>query len=79
MGIKRAINYSILSPYSGTGKTTLLCKIIPLLTQKGLRVGIIKHAHHARTHQCRIRGSSGCYICNGAEKMEFDAIPQQLQ
>lgn len=32
--------------YSGTGKTTLLCKVIPLLTKKGIRVGVIKHAHH---------------------------------
>lgn len=32
--------------YSGTGKTTLLCKLIPLLKQHGLRIGVIKHAHH---------------------------------
>lgn len=32
--------------YSGTGKTTLLCKVIPLLKEKGIRVGVIKHAHH---------------------------------
>ena len=32
--------------YSGTGKTTLLSKVIPLLTAKGYRIGIIKHTHH---------------------------------
>lgn len=32
--------------YSGSGKTTLLEKVIPLLTAKGLRVAVIKHAHH---------------------------------
>lgn len=32
--------------WSGTGKTTLLEKIIPLLRQRGLRVGLLKHAHH---------------------------------
>ena len=32
--------------YSGTGKTTLLKSIIPLLKERGLRLGIIKHAHH---------------------------------
>jgi molybdopterin-guanine dinucleotide biosynthesis protein B len=32
--------------FSGTGKTTLLRRLIPLLSQQGLRVGIIKHAHH---------------------------------
>ena len=32
--------------YSGTGKTTLLINIIPLLKKQGLEVGVIKHAHH---------------------------------
>ena len=32
--------------YSGTGKTTLLEKLIPLLTAQGIRIGMIKHAHH---------------------------------
>ncbi len=32
--------------HSGSGKTTLLLKILPLLRQRGLRVGVIKHAHH---------------------------------
>lgn len=34
------------SAYSGTGKTTLLTQIIPLLHAEGLRLAIIKHAHH---------------------------------
>lgn len=32
--------------YSGTGKTSLLVKLLPLFTARGLRVGVIKHAHH---------------------------------
>jgi molybdopterin-guanine dinucleotide biosynthesis protein B len=32
--------------YSGTGKTTLLVKLIPLLKAAGIRVALIKHAHH---------------------------------
>ena len=32
--------------YSGTGKTTLLEQIIPVLRAKGLRIGLVKHAHH---------------------------------
>lgn len=32
--------------YSGSGKTTLLEKLIPLLKQKGIRLGLIKHSHH---------------------------------
>ena len=35
-----------LAAYSGTGKTTLLSKIIAIFRQRGLRVGVIKHAHH---------------------------------
>lgn len=33
--------------WSGTGKTTLLVQLLPLLRQHGLRVAVIKHAHHA--------------------------------
>ncbi len=32
--------------YSGTGKTTLLVNIIPLFKNRGLEIGVIKHAHH---------------------------------
>ncbi|HWA14552.1 MAG TPA: molybdopterin-guanine dinucleotide biosynthesis protein B [Burkholderiales bacterium] len=31
---------------SGSGKTTLLERLIPLLVGHGLRVSVIKHAHH---------------------------------
>ena len=31
---------------SGTGKTTLLKQLIPLLKAQGLRIGLIKHSHH---------------------------------
>ncbi len=33
--------------YSGTGKTTLLTQLIPLLKKKNLRVALIKHSHHS--------------------------------
>ncbi|MEN8260811.1 MAG: molybdopterin-guanine dinucleotide biosynthesis protein B [Pseudomonadota bacterium] len=32
--------------FSGTGKTTLLANLIPILRQSGLRIGLIKHSHH---------------------------------
>ena len=32
--------------YSGTGKTTLLVKLLPLLKLQGLKIAMIKHAHH---------------------------------
>lgn len=31
---------------SGTGKTTLLTQLIPLLKAKNLQIGVIKHSHH---------------------------------
>jgi molybdopterin-guanine dinucleotide biosynthesis protein MobB len=33
--------------WSGTGKTTLLVQLLPRLRARGLRVGMIKHAHHS--------------------------------
>lgn len=35
-----------ISAWSGTGKTTLLKKLIPALCVKGIRPGLIKHTHH---------------------------------
>ncbi|WOT05343.1 bifunctional molybdopterin-guanine dinucleotide biosynthesis adaptor protein MobB/molybdopterin molybdotransferase MoeA [Shewanella youngdeokensis] len=32
--------------YSGTGKTTLLKQLIPELNRRGVRLAVIKHAHH---------------------------------
>lgn len=36
-----------IAGYSGSGKTTLLEQVIPLLVNRGLRVSVVKHAHHA--------------------------------
>jgi len=35
-----------LAGWSGAGKTTLLARVIPLFLRRGLRVSVIKHAHH---------------------------------
>ena len=35
-----------LAGWSGAGKTTLLQRVIPRLLKDGLRVSVIKHAHH---------------------------------
>ena len=32
--------------WSGSGKTTLIEKLIPLFVRRGLKVSLIKHAHH---------------------------------
>jgi len=52
--------------FSGTGKTTLLKQIIPLLKEKGLRVGLVKASHHGfeidrpgkDSHELRMAGAS---------------------
>jgi molybdopterin-guanine dinucleotide biosynthesis protein B len=36
-----------IAAWSGTGKTTLLVQVLPALRARGLRVGLVKHAHHA--------------------------------
>jgi molybdopterin-guanine dinucleotide biosynthesis protein B len=35
-----------LAGWSGAGKTTLLARVIPHLLKQGLRISVIKHAHH---------------------------------
>ncbi|WP_032940205.1 molybdopterin-guanine dinucleotide biosynthesis protein MobB [Citrobacter youngae] len=35
-----------IAAWSGTGKTTLLKKLIPELRARGVRPGLIKHTHH---------------------------------
>jgi len=35
-----------IAAWSGTGKTTLLRQLIPLLKAQGIRTGLIKHTHH---------------------------------
>jgi molybdopterin-guanine dinucleotide biosynthesis protein B len=36
-----------IAGYSGSGKTTLIEKVVPILVEAGLRVSLVKHAHHA--------------------------------
>lgn len=35
-----------IAGYSGSGKTTLVEQLIPALKRRGLRVSVVKHAHH---------------------------------
>lgn len=55
-----------IAAFSGTGKTTLLTQVIPLLREAGLMVGLIKHSHHAfeidqpgkDSHRLRLAGAN---------------------
>ena len=40
------MNVVAFAGYSGSGKTTLIERLIPALKARGLRVSVVKHAHH---------------------------------
>lgn len=46
MAKKTMIPLLAIAAWSGTGKTTLLKKLIPQLCASGIRPGLIKHTHH---------------------------------
>ncbi len=37
-----------IAGWSGCGKTTLILKLIPVLTARGVRVATLKHSHHGQ-------------------------------
>lgn len=61
-----------LCAFSGTGKTTLLSRLLPLLRGMGLRVAVIKHAHHSfdidhpgkDSHALRLAGAGQIVIAS---------------
>ncbi len=67
-------NFPLLgfAAYSGTGKTTLLTQLIPLLLQQGVKAGVIKHSHHdfdidhpgKDSYQLRAAGASPVMIAS---------------
>lgn len=58
------------SAYSGTGKTTLLKQVLPRLRKTGLRVAVVKHAHHSfdpdhpgkDSYELRKAGADACLV-----------------
>ncbi len=73
--------------FSGTGKTTLLTQLIPLLKNSGLRVGLIKHSHHnfeidkpgKDSYQLRKAGASPIMIVSSHRRAiitEFAAVSE---
>ncbi|MCW8885206.1 MAG: molybdopterin-guanine dinucleotide biosynthesis protein MobB [Motiliproteus sp.] len=71
--------------YSGTGKTTLLKQLIPLLNQRGIRVGMIKHAHHRfdvdtpgkDSYELRKAGAEQMLIASGTRWALMTETPDQ--
>ena len=73
--------------FSGTGKTTLLEKLIPQLAEQGIRVSMVKHAHHEfdidkpgkDSHRLRKAGAQQMLIASSRRQalMTENATPQE--
>ncbi|MBY6111249.1 molybdopterin-guanine dinucleotide biosynthesis protein B [Halomonas sp. DP1Y21-3] len=63
-----------IAAWSGTGKTTLLERLVPMLKGAGLKVAVIKHAHHRfevdqpgkDSHRLRMAGAEPILIASRA-------------
>jgi len=63
-----------ITGWSGAGKTTLIVKLLALLTAEGLRVSTLKHAHHGfdldtpgkDSHSHRLAGATEVLVASGS-------------
>lgn len=78
-----------IAGYSGSGKTTLLEQLLPRFTALGLRVSVIKHAHHSfdidqpgkDSYRHRAAGASEVLLASGARWVllnELRGAPEPL-
>ncbi|NQZ50353.1 MAG: bifunctional molybdopterin-guanine dinucleotide biosynthesis adaptor protein MobB/molybdopterin molybdotransferase MoeA [Moritella sp.] len=71
--------------FSGTGKTTLLEAILPKLVARGIRVAVIKHAHHdfdidqpgKDSHRLRKAGASQMLISSRCRRALVTETPDE--
>ncbi|GAB6066795.1 hypothetical protein JCM13664_01130 [Methylothermus subterraneus] len=76
-----------LAAFSGTGKTTLLVQLIPLLSREGLKVGVIKHAHHRfdldqpgkDSYRLRQAGASPVMVVSSRRRAIVYEYPEQAE
>lgn len=74
-----------IAAYSGTGKTTLLKQLIPLLKQRQIRIGLIKHTHHDMdvdtpgkdSYELRKAGTSQTLVANDRRWALMTETPEQ--
>ena len=59
---------------SGTGKTTLLTKIIPILKASGIKIGCIKHTHHRL--DLDTPGKDSYRLSEAGVDQMFDVLPR---
>jgi molybdopterin-guanine dinucleotide biosynthesis adapter protein len=73
--------------FSGSGKTTLVEKLIPELKARGLRVSVVKHAHHSfdidhpgkDTHRHRMAGAFEVVVASSNRLALVREFEQALQ
>jgi len=73
--------------FSGVGKTTLLTRLIPLLKDEDIRIGMIKHAHHAfdidtpgkDSYELRKAGAEQVLIASSARWALMTETPAQSE
>ena len=76
-----------VAAWSGTGKTTLLEALLPALRERGLRVGVIKHAHHTfevdkpgkDSYQLRKAGASPMLVASHQRYALMQETPGQQE
>jgi molybdopterin-guanine dinucleotide biosynthesis adapter protein len=76
-----------IAAWSGTGKTTLLEQLLPRLRERGLRVAVIKHAHHGfdvdqpgkDSHRLRQAGAAPMLVASRARLALMLETPDQAE
>ena len=74
-----------IAAWSGTGKTTLLQALLPRLRSRGLKVAVIKHAHHSfdvdqpgkDSHRLRQAGASPMLVASRSRLALMMETPDQ--
>ena len=82
MAGKTMIPLLAIAAWSGTGKTTLLRKLIPALCAAGIRPGLIKHTHHDMdvdkpgkdSYELRKAGAAQTLVASQARSRREDLI-----
>ncbi|HSH56962.1 MAG TPA: molybdopterin-guanine dinucleotide biosynthesis protein B [Halomonas sp.] len=76
-----------IAAWSGTGKTTLLEALLPRLSERGLRVAVVKHAHHTfdvdqpgkDSHRLRQAGASPMLVASRERLALMMETPNQQE
>lgn len=71
--------------WSGAGKTTLMKKLLPLLTARGLRIATLKHAHHEfdvdvpgkDSYEHRRAGASEVIVCSARRWVQMHELQDE--